>query len=448
MASENPAEPAWQRWRRPLPTPRQQRNDMLVALAVLAGAAFTIVLVNSMGLLAFGGAPSLGEQLVLSAAVTAPLALRRRFPIATLVAVGILFIVVQARHIGDNLVPSIALFLAIYSTGAWERNRTVAKWARVGVIAAMFAWLGVGIVELLVTPAPDFPGASGPLNPVLATLLYGLAFNVMFFLSAYFFGELAWLSARRQAELEHGAEQLRRSQEENMRGALVAERLRIARDLHDVVAHHVSVMGIQAGAARRVLDSDPGLARTALDTVEETARTAIGELRGLLGVLRAEPSEGVSPAAQGAPAGASHGASPGLDDLPELVDRARSASLDVTFAVYGDRYPVSDGLALSVYRVVQEALTNVVKHASARSVEVRLRYLGTGVEVEITDDGRGAPSPAKGQGSGLGLVGMRERVAVHGGELEAGPRRNGGYRVRASFPESSRRRVTTGAEAR
>ncbi len=394
-----------------------------------------------MGALAFGNAPSLGEQLLLGAAVTAPLAVRRRYPLVTLIAVGVLFIVVQARQIGDNFVPSIALFLAIYSTGAWERSRTVARWARVGVIAAMFAWLGVGLVELLLNPAPDFPGASGPLNPVLATVLYGLGFNVMFFVAAYFFGEMAWLSARRQAELEYRAEQLRCSQEENTRGAIVAERLRIARELHDVVAHHVSVMGIQAGAARRVLDSDRELARTALDTVEETARTAITELRGLLGVLRAEPT---GTRAEPEEPETSHAASPGLDDLPDLVERTRSASLDAAFAVYGEAYPVSEGVALSVYRVVQEALTNVVKHAAARSVEVRLRYLGTGVEVEITDDGRGPSGPGRRQGSGLGLVGMRERVAVHGGELETGARRSGGYRVRATFPEPTRRQQVSG----
>jgi signal transduction histidine kinase len=437
VTSPAPDEPDWQRWRRPLPTRRQQRHDVLVALAVIAGAVLSVVLVNSMGMLAFGTAPSLLEQLLLCAAVTVPLVVRRRYPIATLVAVGVLFIVVQARQVGDNFVPSVALFIAIYSVGAWARNRTVARWTRVGVIVAMFAWLGVGLVALLVRPAPDFPGANGPLNPVLATVLYNLAFNVVFFLSAYFFGEIAWLSARRQAELAHRAEQLRRSQEENTRGAIVAERLRIARELHDVVAHHVSVMGIQAGAARRVLDSDRELARTALDTVEETARTAIEELRGLLGVLRAEPGDAPEEPA-------SHESSPDLTDLPDLVERTRSETLDVAFAVYGEPYPVSEGVALSIYRVTQEALTNVVKHALARSVDVRLRYLDTGVEVEVTDDGRGPSGPGRAQGSGLGLVGMRERVAVHGGELEVGPRRSGGYRVRATFPEPTRRRAAEG----
>ncbi|WP_024877700.1 sensor histidine kinase [Saccharomonospora piscinae] len=430
MAQVNDDEPDWSRWRRPRPTARQRRNDVWVALGVMAGALFTIVVVNSMGALAFGTAPSLGEQLLWGAAVTAPLVVRRRFPLVVLFAVGALFILAQAHQIGDNFVPSLALFLAIYSVGAWERSRVVARWARVGVIVAMFCWLGVALAALLLDPG-QFPAVGGPLDPVLSAVLYNLGFNLMFFLSAYFFGEMAWLAARREAELEYRADQLRRSQEENTRGALVSERVRIARDLHDVVAHHVSVMGIQAGAARRVLDTDIDLARTALDTVETTARTAIGELRGLLGVLRAEPVDRDRAAGSD---GAEHVASPGLDQLPELVERAASPELAATFAVFGEPYRVSEGVALSVYRVVQEALTNAVKHAAARTVEVRLRYLGTGIEVDVTDDGRGPSGPGREPGSGLGLLGMRERVAVHGGELETGPRRDAGYRVRARFP--------------
>ena len=212
-----------------------------------------------------------------------------------------------------------------------------------------------------------------------------------------------------------------------MRGAVVAERVRIARDLHDVVAHHVSVMGVQAGAARRVLDRDLDLARSTLQTVEDTARTAIGELRGLLGVLRADPAEEPVPVEEGLGAQTS---SPGLEQLPELAAMARSAGLEVEHGVYGEPRPVPEGVALTVYRIVQEALTNVVKHAGAASADVRVRFLEQALEVEVADDGRGAGSGS----GGFGLVGMRERVAVHGGELEAGPRRDGWYRVRARFP--------------
>jgi signal transduction histidine kinase len=295
---------------------------------------------------------------------------------------------------------------------------------------AMFAWLGVGLVRALVTPV-EFDDAAGPLDPFVASVVYDIGINLLFFLSAYFFGNMAWLSARRQFQLERNAEELRRSQEQNTRGAVVAERVRIARDLHDVVAHHVSVMGVQAGAARRVLDKDRAAASDALRAVEETARVAIGELRGLLGVLRADEPGAVEPAGP-------HESAPGLAQLPDLVSRARSAGLEVDYGVYGEVRPVPDGVALSAYRVAQEALTNVVKHAAAHRADVRVRYLADTVEIEITDDGR-AGATHRPTDAGFGLLGMRERVAVHGGELEAGPRRDAGYRVRAALPTNDPR---------
>ncbi|OLF12031.1 histidine kinase [Actinophytocola xinjiangensis] len=416
---------SWSQWQRPRPTAAQRRGDVFSGLGVLAGGLLMTVLVNSMGMQVWGTGPALAEQLMWAAAITAPLVVRRSYPLVVLLVVGALLIVVQLRQTGDNLVPSVALFLAIYTSGAWERNRTVARWSRIGVIAVMFGWLGLSLVVFLSQPSPEpLPGAMGPLDPVLASVLHGIAFNVVYFLSAYFFGELAWVSARRQAELERRAEELRHSQEENTRGAIVAERVRIARDLHDVVAHHVSVMGVQAGAARRVLASDPELASSALRTVEDTARTAIGELHGLLGVLRAGDTE----------SGRENLA--GLDQLPDLVTAARSAGLEVEHGVYGQPRPVPDGVALSAYRVVQEALTNVVKHARARRAEVRVRYLDSTLEVEVTDDGRGAAETGRSSG-GFGLLGMRERISVHGGELETGPRQGSGYRVRASFPAAA-----------
>ena len=390
---------------------------------MFAGALVVTVLVNSMGAFFYDRVPTLPEQFAWTAAMTLPLTVRSRFPIAVLVAVGALFIAGQVRQIGDNLVPSIALFLAIYTVGARERNRPLARWSRVAVIVAMFGWLGVALVEALMAPTGPFEGAAGPLDPFVASVAYNIGFNVLFFLSAYRFGDMAWLSARRQAQLAQSAAELRRSQEQNTRGAVVAERVRIARDLHDVVAHHVSVMGVQAGAARRVLDKDRDTASDALRAVEETARSAIGELRGLLGVLRAD-----EPAAE--PAGTAH---PGLAQLPELLSTARSAGLEVDFGVYGEERPVPDGVALSAYRVAQEALTNVVKHAGARRVDVRVRYLTDTLEVEVTDDGRVGSS----SGTGFGLLGMRERVAVHGGELEVGPRGDAGYRVRAVLPTTT-----------
>ncbi|MGH3758381.1 sensor histidine kinase [Actinophytocola sp.] len=434
----------WSRWRRPRPTPAQRRRDVWLGLAVVGGSALVTVLVNSMGAFAFGDAPSLGEQFGWTAAMAAPLVVRTRFPVAVLCTIGALFIAGQVRHVGDNLMPSIALFLAIYTVGAWERNRPLARWARIGVIATMFGWLGISLVRALFSPPHAFEDAAGPLDPLVAAVIYQIGINVLFFLSAYFFGNAAWLSARRQAELVAQAEELRRSQEQNTRGAVVAERVRIARDLHDVVAHHVSVMGVQAGAARRVLDKDGDAAREALRAVEDTARVAIGELRGLLGVLRAEPDTGATPPDE--EAAGQYPSSPGLAELSELVSTTRAAGLEVDLGVYGQARPVPDGVALSAYRVAQEALTNVVRHAGARKADVRVRYLAGTLEVEVTDDGR-ERQPDGGANRGFGLLGMRERVAVHGGELEAGPRRDGGYRVRAVLPTGGSERSTSDTAA-
>lgn len=408
-------------WRRPRPAPAQQRADIWIALGNIALASVMTVLINSTGAFSFGSAPSLFEQLLWGIGLSLPLVVRRRFPVAVLMLVGLLFVGAQVRQIGDNMIPSLALFIALYTVGAWERNRRAAFWSRTLVIVGMFGWLGYGVIVSVAGPSHSYPGAAGPLDPLLAAVIYGVLFNLMFFFSAYFFGDAVYVSARRQAALEERNEQLRLSQEQNTRGAIVAERVRIARDLHDVVAHHVSVMGVQAGAARRVLDKDPTLAREALQTIEQTARVAIRELRGLLGVLRAEDSEIPE----------THQPSPGIEDLEELASTTRTAGINVEYGVYGEPWPVSEAVALSAYRVAQEALTNVVKHAGARSANVRVRYLKNALEVEVTDDGRGGNSGT----GGFGLVGMRERVAVHSGELETGPRRDGGYRVRVSFPK-------------
>jgi signal transduction histidine kinase len=440
----------WEGWRRPGPVGLCERRDVVLAAVVTAGGAVITVLINSMGAFYQGTAPSLGEQLAWGVALTAPLLVRRRFPATVSLIVGAVFIAGQVRAVGDNLVPSIALFLALYSLGAWGRNRTVARWVRIAVIAAMFGFIGINLYQALAGPPPRFDEAAGPLDPLLAAALYGVGINLVYFVAAYVFGNQAWESARRQHLLVVQGEQLRRSQAENARQAVMAERVRIARDLHDVVAHHVSVMGVQASAARRVLGSDPVVASQALSAVESTARTAIQELSGLLGVLRADqdppdgdtarpgggdaartgegdtarPAGGVAPIEARPPV-------PGLDQVTRLVDETRATGLRVTYAVYGDPRPVPDAIALSAYRVVQEALTNTVKHAAATTADVRIRFLEASLEVEVNDDGHGGDGSVP--GSGLGLVGMRERVAVHGGQLDVGPRRTGGFQVRARF---------------
>lgn len=442
---DDAGEPDWEQWRRPAPSPTQRRRDIGLALGVLAGAWLSLLLISSMGAFVFGSAPSLPEQFLWAAAMTLPLAVRRRYPLIVLAVVGAFFILGQVRQIGDNFAPSVVLFIAIYTAGAWSANRVAAWWVRVTVIAVMFGWLAISIVMSFSEPQ-QLSGA-GPFDPVLASILYNIGFNLLFFFGAHYFGDVDWLSARRRARLEHQAWRLRRSQEENVRGALVAERMRIARDLHDVVAHHVSVVGVQAGAARLVLDTDTELARSTLRTVEDNARTAISELRGLLGVLRSGHDQ--SDASDGE--GEARTASPGLDQLPELVATARSAGLRVEYGVYGDARPVPDSVGLTVYRIVQEALTNTVKHAGpVARADVRIRWLERVLEVEVSDDGKGVSLPEEDSmpRGGFGLMGMRERVAVHGGELETGPRRGGGFRVRATLPVPRDDRASANHEAR
>ncbi|GAB3978494.1 sensor histidine kinase [Plantactinospora veratri] len=213
--------------------------------------------------------------------------------------------------------------------------------------------------------------------------------------------------------------------EENQRSladqAVADERRRIARELHDVVAHHVSVMGVLATGARRVLSRDPAATDGALGTIEETSRTTLRELRRLLDVLRtdAEPAAELSP-------------QPGLAGIEALVEQVREAGLPVTLRVDGTPGPLDPGVALTVFRIVQEALTNTLKHAGAATAQVRLSFGVYWLIVEIADTGRG-PAPESGR-LGHGLVGMRERMALYGGTLRTGPRPGGGYRVYAKMP--------------
>ncbi|MFG1887800.1 sensor histidine kinase [Micromonospora sp. NPDC049051] len=411
-------------WRRPGPTPEQRRLDVYTGVATTALALFSLTLARSTGAFVLGPPPSWPEQIFWAVAVTLPLVLRRRHPVAVTLVISIAFIAGQVRSAPEAQISSGALFAALYTLGAWGRNRRLSRRLRIGVIATMFLWLGISYATSVANiPADAFAGAVGPVPPILAALVNGVLVNGLFFGFAYFFGETAWLAARRQHEVQARAEELRRSQAEIREHAVVGERVRIARELHDVVAHHVSVMGVQASAARRVFDKDPVKARAALSAIEETARTAVDELRRMLGLLRARDG-GPDRADQSGPAG--------IDQVTAVVERAREAGLRATVGTYGDPVPLPDSVSQAAYRVVQEAVTNTLKHAvGATTLDVRIRYLAQEVEVDVTDDGHAA-RPAN--ADGLGLVGMRERVATHGGALEVGPRVGGGWRVRARFP--------------
>ena len=225
--------------------------------------------------------------------------------------------------------------------------------------------------------------------------------------------------------LEERAVLAEAGREEEARRAVTAERTRIARELHDVVAHSVSVMVVQAGAARRVLDKEPDRASEAMASIESTGRQSLNELRRLLGMLREADGTATGRVPQ-----------PSIEHVDVLLAQTRDAGLPVTFEVEGEPRSLAPGVDLSAYRIVQEALTNAIKHAGPAHAEVRLCYGTDTLELVVSDDGRGADcDEVEGNGtSGHGIVGMRERVSLFGGDLQVGNRPGGGFTVRATLP--------------
>ncbi|MFF5856081.1 sensor histidine kinase [Streptomyces sp. NPDC012751] len=231
------------------------------------------------------------------------------------------------------------------------------------------------------------------------------------------------------AQLEERAARLEREREAQAKVAVAAERARIARELHDVVAHNVSVMVVQADGAAYVMDAAPDQARKALETISSTGRQALAEMRRLLGVLRTgEHQEGGEYVPQ-----------PDVDQIDDLVEQCRSSGLPVDFKVEGTPRPLPSGVELTAYRIVQEALTNTRKHGGPNTgASVRLVYFDDGLGLLVEDDGKGAPhelyEEGGADGRGHGLIGMRERVGMVGGTLDAGPRPGGGFRISALLP--------------
>jgi signal transduction histidine kinase len=411
-------------WRRGILTRRQARGDVWLAAGLLGLGLVTLWLASVAVKGSELEATAPPEAIAWLVALCAPTALRRRAPVAVMAVVSAIFILSQLRGYPDSMAPSIVEFLVIYTANAWARSRRAALVGSAVVTAAMLVWLGVAVLGPLQQGGPM-------LSSTVAAVVYSFVLNLLFFVSAVWFGRSSRVSAARLHALERAGVDLRAAQELVAEQAIGEERTRIARELHDVVAHHVAVIAIQAGAARRTLDR-PEIASGALSAVESTARTAIDELERLLTVLRAQD-------------GAPHEGPTGLAALPQLVAETRRLGLDVRFSTHGARFDVPESVGVTLFRVVQEALTNTLKHASAGVADVRLRFRDRAVEVEVTDDGVGGASPASPSsphehgpaetgGSGLGQRGMRERVDLHGGELHVGPHARGGYRVRAVLP--------------
>ncbi|GAB2970581.1 sensor histidine kinase [Frigoribacterium salinisoli] len=410
--------------RRPL-TRRDHRVDAFVASALTALGLGTIALGTEAHAVSGRDVATLPVSIACLVALVVPVALRRRRPVLALVLVSAAFLGGQALGYPDVLTPAVAEFLVIYTANAWAASRRSALVASAAAAAVLFACFGaVFAVEALRTA--DEVGGVRPASAVVAVVLVS---NALYFATAIAFGRATRVSAQRLQALEQAGVELRAAQELVAEQAIVEERSRIARELHDVVGHHVASIGIQAGAARRVLDQ-PDVAREALAAVETTTRATMDELARLLLLLR--DRDGDRATLRG-PAD--------VHALPELVRSTRALGLDVRLDVSGAERPLPESVGITLYRVAQEALTNTLKHAGARSAVVALRYEERSVSVEVDDDGHGGRLPS---GAGLGHRGMRERVDLHGGALEVGPGPTGGFRVLAVLPLAPARPVAAG----
>lgn len=425
-------------WRRPHPSPRGLRTDLWIALVLAAATALSVSLTRSAGVFTEA---AVWQVALWVALIALPLALRRRWPEVVGITASVVFAGGAVLGASDALFSNICLYVAIYSVGAWSRHRTAATWVRVGIVAGMFLWL---ISQLIVqanqaTMMPEL-SRDGFFSPYAAFGVLQVFINLVYFGAAWYFGDSAWNSARKGAALETSTAELAAERERTSVQALSLERVRIARELHDVVAHHVSLMGVQAGAARRILTSDPAQAIDALSIIEQSARSAVDELHTMLGALRGDDDAtgtgGTEPTNQSS-------STRSIAQLGELADESSAAGVPVRLSIVGDERAIPATIGLSIYRIAQEALTNTRKHAGpAASAEIRLRYEADAVELEITDDGVGprrqfaaaVASGAREETTGLGQRGMRERVAAVGGELHLGARPRGGYLVRARFP--------------
>jgi signal transduction histidine kinase len=303
----------------------------------------------------------------------------------------------------DISAPAVALLIATYTVAA---HRGLATSLPAGAATLM------ALIAMLISLGADF---------------WPTVTDSILFIGVWWLGRSLRLRRAYLDELEARARRLERAREADSRAARTEERSRIARELHDVVAHHVSVMTVQAGAARRILERDPDAVRDALTTIEQMGRTALGEMRRVVGVLRteAEPVRGeLSP-------------QPGVSDVGELVDHLRETGMQVQLWIEGESRSLSPGVDLAAFRLIQEALTNTLKHAGPQArAWVRIHFTDRHLTVEVEDDGRGlaAGLGQSGGSRGHGLVGMRERVALYGGDLRIGPRSGGGFEVRARFP--------------
>ncbi|MGW0701933.1 sensor histidine kinase [Streptomyces sp. NPDC002867] len=351
---------------------------------------------------------AVGVVLVLSVVV----ALRRRMPEKMLVLAALAGVAQLVLDVEVNPA-DFAMMVIIYTVAAHDGPRWASRLALVGGLSA-------ATLAQIRWPAEE----QGTLGRIFVTVVMSLPFAL-----AWVLGDSIRTRRAYFAQLEERATRLEKEREAQAKVAVAAERARIARELHDVVAHNVSVMVVQADGAAYVLDAAPDQAKQALETISSTGRQALAEMRRLLGVLRTGD----------APESGEYVPQPDVEQIQELVEQVRAAGLTVDFKIEGTPRPLPSGVELTAYRIVQEALTNTRKHGGPEAgASVRLVYFDDGLGLLVEDDGRGSShelyEDGGADGRGHGLIGMRERVGMVGGTLDAGPRPGGGFRISALLP--------------
>jgi signal transduction histidine kinase len=335
-------------------------------------------------------------SVLLSIGVAVPYYWRRHAPLVVLLISELSVVLLTIGDYQTGAAPTV-LLVGVYTVAAWcdRRDRVIGAAALVAGLAV------VGVVGIPGSNAAD------------------LVFTFVLFAAAYLFGSTMRNRRLYGEQLEERAVALERERDEETKRAVTEERLRIAQELHDVVAHSMGVIAVQAGVGAHVIETDPAEAKKSLEAISHTSRSTLAEIRRMLGVLRDDQGVSYTPA-------------PGLADLDRLVRDVGAAGLDVEVRSEGTRTELPPGVDFTAYRIVQEALTNVLKHAGRARATVVIGYEEDAVRVEILDDGRGV----NGQSApgGHGLIGMRERVSVYGGTFDAGPRVGGGFRVAVRLP--------------
>lgn len=416
------------------PTRDELRHDVWLAGALMLGAVLSAALGSVAGVYAESAAAA-SWTVPYAIAITAPLAFRRRWPITVGIVIAVVYFVATSLRVPDVYISQVALFMSVYTIGAWvddRRRATIARWV---IIGGMFVWLTVTSFQAATGPADEGFSRVGVFSPFIAFMLIQFLVNIAFFGGAFFLGDRAYTAAMERRDLEERTAELEREREVTAAQAVALDRVQIARELHDVVAHHVSAMGVQAGAARTVLGVNPDGAREMMTGIETSARAAIDELHDLLRTLRdPDPDSAETGPLSVAPSTLR------LSGLSELAQHATENGLPTTFTVVGEPTNPPDLVQVNLYRIAQEALTNARRHAGAgATADVRLRYDADAVEVEVTNTGQVRASSRPG---GLGLVGMRERAAASRGDIHIGPRSRGGFIVRARIPVDSSAHLT------